>query len=253
MKNNISHIIRGMVLALAVSTAMLVADEIPVAVAANFKAPAEIIAAEFEKSTGHRVLLSPGATGALATQVKHGAPFQVFLSADSSTPTKLVSESLAVEGSQFTYATGKLVLWSAQEGVVDGKGAVLAKESIQHLAVANPKTAPYGAAAIEALTKLNLLVKLQPKLVQGESIAQTHQFVSSGNAELGFVALSQVFKDGKMTSGSGWVVPQELYAPIRQDAVLLAAGKESAAARAWLDFLKGDVAGKIIVSYGYVK
>jgi molybdate transport system substrate-binding protein len=247
---------RWLLVALAAisSVATLRADELSVAVAANFKAPAEAIADEFKKATGHKVLLSPGATGALATQIKNGAPFQVFLAADSVTPAKLIQEALAVDGTQFTYAVGKLVLWSARQGLVDEGGGILEKtDAFQHIAIANPQTAPYGAAAIEVLAQRKLLDTVRPKFVQGENIAQTYQFVASGNAELGFVALSQVFKEGKISVGSGWVVPQELYSPLRQDAVLLTRGKDSAAAKVWLEFLRGEAAGAIIASYGYMK
>jgi molybdate transport system substrate-binding protein len=158
---------------------------------------------------------------------------------------------MAVPGSRFTYAVGQLVLWSADPNLVDHKGEVLEKGRFRHLAIANPKTAPYGAAAIEALTALKVLDAIQPKLVQGENITQTHQFVVSGNAELGFVALSQVWRDGTLTSGSGWVVPETLHDPIRQDAVLLDRGKGNPAAVAWLDYLKGEKARTVIHAFGY--
>lgn len=227
------------------------ADEVQVAVAANFTAPAKQIAADFEKETGHEAMLSFGATGKFYAQIKNGAPFEVLLTADDTTPAKLETEGAAVAGSRFTYATGKLVLWSATPGVVDDQGKVLEKGDFKHLAIANPKTAPYGAAAVETLTALKLLDAVQPKFVRGENIAQTHQFVLSGNAELGFVALSQVMDDGKIGAGSAWVVPAELHEPIHQDAVLLNAGKGKAAAEAWLDYLKGDKAGAVIKSFGY--
>jgi molybdate transport system substrate-binding protein len=168
------------------------ADEVQVAVAANFTTPMQRIAAEFEKDTGHKAQLSFGATGKFYAQIKNGAPFQVLLSADDETPAKLVGEGLAVQGSRFTYAIGKLVLWSAKPGYVDDKGEVLKKGQFHKLALANPKLAPYGAAAMEVLGKLGVLGAVQPKFVLGENIAQTWQFVGTGNAELGFVALSQV-------------------------------------------------------------
>lgn len=227
------------------------ADEVQVAVAANFTAPMQKIAAEFEKDTGHKVLLSFGATGKLFTQIANGAPFEVFLSADDETPKKLEAEYLIAPHSRFTYAIGKLVLWSAKEGVVDANGAVLKKSDLQHVAIANPKTAPYGAAAVETMKKLGIYDALLPKLVQGENITQAYQFASTGNAEIGFVALSQVYKDGKVTSGSSWIVPGKLYTPIRQDAVILAKGKAKPAAKELADYLKGPKAVAIIKSYGY--
>jgi molybdate transport system substrate-binding protein len=227
------------------------ADEVQVAVAANFTAPMQKIAAEFEKDTGHKAVLAFGATGKFYAQISNGAPFEVFLSADDETPAKLEKELLAAPRTRFTYAIGKLVLWSAKDGYVDGKGDVLKTGDFKHLAVANPKTAPYGAAGVEAMKKLGVLDSIQPKLVQGENIAQTYQFISTGNAELGFVALSQVFKDGKVTSGSAWIVPANLYDSIRQDAVVLAKGRNNPAATALINYLKGDKAKVIIKSYGY--
>src|SRR3990167_3022366 len=178
------------------------AGEVQVAVAANFSAPLQAIASDFEKDTGHKVLASFGATGQLYAQIKNGAPFEVFLSADDSTPAKLESEGAGVAGSRFTYAVGTLALWSAKEGYVDDGAAVLKGNGFKHLAIANPKTAPYGLAATQVLAKLGLSKALEPKLVEGQNIAQTLQFVATGNAELGFVALSQVYKDGKLTRGS---------------------------------------------------
>ncbi|MDD5366046.1 MAG: molybdate ABC transporter substrate-binding protein [Gallionellaceae bacterium] len=227
------------------------ADEIQVAVAANFTAPMKAIAAEFEKDTGHKASLAFGASGKFYAQIKNGAPFQVFLSADDEKPAKLEQEGLAVPGSRFTYAIGTLVLWSAKPGFVDAKGEVLKKGNFEHLALASPKLAPYGAAAVEVMDKLGLTASLQPKFVQGENIAQTQQFIVTGNAELGFVALSQVMKDGKVSEGSAWVVPANLHTPIRQDAVILANGKGNAAAEALMKYLKSAKAAAIIKSYGY--
>lgn len=227
------------------------AGEVQVAVAANFTAPAQRVAAEFERDTGHRALLSFGASGRFYAQIKNGAPFAVFLSADEATPLRLEAEGAAVPGSRFTYAIGRLALWSAQPGRVDTEGAVLQRGNFAHLAIANPKTAPYGAAAVEVLAALGVLEGLKPKLVQGENIAQAQQFVASGNAELGFVALSQVWRDGKLSEGSVWVVPTRLHAPIRQDAVLLLAGRDKPAAQALLSYLKGDKARALIRSFGY--
>lgn len=228
------------------------ADEVQVAVAANFTAPMQKIAADFEKDTGHKAVLSFGATGSFYAQIRNGAPFDILLAADAETPARLEQEGLGVPGSRFTYAIGKLVLWSARPGFVDDKGDVLKQGEFRHVAIANPKLAPYGAAAVSTLTRLGLLSATQPKFVQGENIAQTYQFIATGNAELGFVALSQVLdKNGKLASGSAWVVPASLHAPIRQDAVILTHGKDKAAAAALLKYLRGDKARAVITSYGY--
>lgn len=226
------------------------ADEIPVAVAANFTAPFNKIAAEFEKETGHKVIASFGSTGKFYAQIRNGAPFEVLLAADDETPAKLVKEGAGVDGSQYSYATGKLVLWSAKPGVVDAKGEVLKGGGFDHIALADPKLAPYGAAAVEAMKKLGVYDSLAPKLVTGETIAQAFQFVSSGNSLLGFVALSQVLKEGKI-EGSAWIVPSDLYTTIRQDAVLLAPGKGKAAPLALLQFLQSAKSRAVIKSYGY--
>ena len=227
------------------------ADAVQVAIAANFTAPMKLIAADFEKETGHKSILSFGATGKFYAQITNGAPFEVFLSADDTTPAKLEKEGAAVSGSSFTYATGKLVLWSAKLGAVDLQGDVLEKGEFKTLAIAAPKLAPYGAAAVETLAKLGLTAAVGPKLVTGESIGQAFSFVATGNADLGFVALSQVYENGKIKSGSGWIVPANLHSPIRQNAVLLAKGKNSQAATALLAFLKTEKAKKVIRSFGY--
>jgi molybdate transport system substrate-binding protein len=236
--------------AIAASSVAL-ADEVSVAVAANFTAPMQKIAADFEKDTGHKIVASFGATGKFYAQIKNGAPFEVFLAADDETPAKLVKEDAAVGASAFTYAKGKLVLWSAKEGVVDDKGEVLKKGSFDHIALANPKLAPYGAAALEAMKALGVHDALEPKFVTAENIAQTFQYVKTGNALLGFVALSQVMKDGKISEGSAWVLPGNLYQPIKQDAVILEKGKGKPAAEALMKYLKGDKAKAVIKSYGY--
>lgn len=235
----------------AVSSWAVQAAEVQVAVAANFTAPMQKIAAEFEKDTGHKALLSFGATGKFYAQIKNGAPFQVFLAADDKTPARLEAEGDTVPDSRFTYAIGKLVLWSAKPGYVDDQGKVLKKGQFKHLAIASPKTAPYGAAAVETLTKLGLLESIQPKFVTGENISQTYQFIVTENAELGFVALSQVMVDGQLTGGSAWIVPADLHQLIRQDAVILANGKDQPAAKALIEYLKGEKAVAIIKSYGY--
>ena len=227
------------------------AAEVQVAVAANFTAPMQAIAAAFEQEQGHKAALSFGATGKFYAQIQNGAPFAIFLAADDTTPAKLEAEGSAVAGSRFTYAIGRLVLWSRTPGLVDDQGAVLKQGEFNHLAIANPRLAPYGAAAIETLTALHLLDATQAKFVQAENIAQAHQFIATGNAELGFVALSQVMAEGRISQGSGWVVPADLHQPIRQDAVLLTNGKNNPAAVALLQFLRGEKARAIIKSYGY--
>ncbi|MDQ0654354.1 molybdate ABC transporter substrate-binding protein [Pseudomonas cedrina] len=227
------------------------ADEVQVAVAANFTAPIQAIAANFEKATGHKLVAAYGATGQFYTQIKNGAPFQVFLSADDTTPQKLEAEGETVKGSRFTYAVGTLALWSAQPGYVDAQGDVLKQNQFKHLSIANPKAAPYGLAATQVLAKQGLTEQVRDKLVEGQNITQAYQFVSTGNAELGFVALSQIYKDGKVTSGSAWIVPAPMHDPIKQDAVILNKGKDSAAAKALVDYLKGPDAAAVIKSYGY--
>jgi molybdate transport system substrate-binding protein len=229
----------------------VLAAEVQVAVAANFTAPMQKIAADFEKASGHKAQLAFGATGKFYAQIRNGAPFEVLLAADDETPARLEKEGLAVAGSRFTYAIGQLALWSAKPGYVDDQGAVLKQGAFDHLAIANPRLAPYGAAALETLGKLGLLGSVERKFVQGENIAQTFQFVSTGNAELGFVALSQVFENGKLKSGSAWIVPPALHAPIRQDAAVLIQGKDNPAAAALVKFLKTGLARAVIQSYGY--
>ena len=221
------------------------------AVAANFTAPMKRIAEEFEKGTGHKAILSVGATGKFYAQIINGAPFDVFLSADGETPTKLEKDGFAVTGSRFTYATGRLVLWSAKPGLVDDKAAVLVRNDFKHLAIAASKVAPYGVAAVETLTKIGILQSVQSKLVTGESIGQTFSMVSTGNADLGFVAMSQVFEDSRLKSGSAWVVPANLHSPLQQDAVLLVRGKSNPAALQLLIFLKSGQARAIMNSFGY--
>ncbi|OFZ85930.1 MAG: molybdate ABC transporter substrate-binding protein [Betaproteobacteria bacterium RBG_16_64_18] len=240
-----------LVLAMLALSTCARAAEVQAAVAANFAAPMKAIVAEFEQATGHKVHLSFGASGRFYAQIRNGAPFHVLLSADEDIPARLEREGLSVPASRFTYAVGTLVLWSARTDFVDARGAVLSRGAFAHLAVANPKLAPYGAAAMETLDKLGLAAALRSKLVFGENIAQAHQFVASGNAELGFVALSQVMKDGRIAGGSAWVVPASMHSPIRQDAVILARGRGNAAAAALLRFLHQAGAVAIIRSYGY--
>ena len=230
---------------------MATAGEVNAAVAANFTAPVQQIVELFQKESGHTVKLSFGSSGKFYSQIKEGAPFDVFLAADEKNPKLLEKEGLAVEGSRFVYALGKLVLWSAQPGLVDDKGHVLRKGSYSKIAYADPKLAPYGLAARETLEELGLWNVVQSKLVTGESITQTYQFIATENAELGFIALSQITRDGKVTEGSWWIVPPHMYNPIRQSAVQLTAAKDKVAAQAFLAFLKSEKAVAIIRSFGY--
>ena len=227
------------------------ADTVAVAVAANFTGPMQVIAPVFERDTGHKLNLAFGATGKFYAQISNGAPFELLIAADDETPARLVKEGQGVPGSAYTYAIGKLVLWSADPKLVDNKGDILKKGGFKHLALANPKTAPYGAAALQTLSKLGVGETLKPLFVQGENIAQTQQFFATGAAELGFVAYSQVIKNGQIGSGSGWLVPASFHDPIRQDVVLLAKGKDKPAATALMNYLKGDKAKAIIQSFGY--
>jgi molybdate transport system substrate-binding protein len=226
-----------------------------VAVAANFTAPMQKIAAAFEKETGHKAVLSFGATGKFYAQIRNGAPFGVLLSADDEVPARLVKEGMAVPGSAFTYAIGQLVLWSSQSGVVDAQAAVLHEmasgKRSGKIAVADPKLAPYGAAAMQVMDQRGLTAKLRPHFVTGENIGQTFQFVKTGNAALGFVALSQVMVDGSISTGSAWVVPAHLHDSIRQDAVLLKTAQANPAANALLQYLRTDAARTVIRAYGY--
>ncbi|KPG95947.1 molybdate ABC transporter substrate-binding protein [Pseudomonas sp. RIT-PI-q] len=242
-----------LVVALLASTTMLsaMADEVQVAVAVNFTAPIQAIATDFEKDTGHKLVASFGATGQFYTQIKNGAPFDVFLSADDTTPEKLEKEGDTVKGTRFTYAVGTLALWSVKEGYVDAKGEVLMKNQYQHLAIANPKAALYGLAATQVLVKQGLTDNVKDKIVEGQNITQAYQFVSPGNAELGFVALSQIYKYGKVTSGSAWIVPAEMHEPIKQDAVILNREKNNVVAKALVAYLKGPTSAPFIRSYGY--
>lgn len=236
---------------LALAASFAHAGEVQVAVAANFAGPLARIGEGFTAATGHVLKISAGATGKFYTQIISGAPFEVLIAADDETPKKLAAGGHAVAGTNFTYAIGKLVLWSAQPGFVDDQGAVLASDKVKHVAIANPKVAPYGAAAMEVIKARGLSDAVTPKLVTAESIAQAYQFVATGNAELGFVALSQVAVPGKPTPGSYWAVPANLYGEIRQDAVLLKAGADNPAAKALLDYLKSDAAKKLIREFGY--
>lgn len=227
------------------------AEEVRVAVAANFTGTFEPLSEEFTKKTGHKAVVVSGASGKLFAQISNGAPFEVFLAADKATPSKLEASGFTVPKTRFTYALGKLALYSAKPGFVDATGSVLEKSNYAHLAIANPKLAPYGIAALSVLQRMGLLGALEPKLVKGENIAQTFEFIASGNAELGFVALSQVFLAGKSRPGSYWVVPETLYPPIEQDAVILKKGAKNPAAGALAEFLKSASARALIESHGY--
>lgn len=229
----------------------LLAGEVLVAVAANFGEPMKKVALAFEQKTGHQARLSLGSSAKFYAQIRQGAPFDLLLSADQAVPAALEREGLGVAGSRFTYATGQLVLWSSKPHWLDGRGEVLRLGNFSHLALANPRLAPYGQAAQQTLQALALWEPLAGKLVLAENSAQAHQFIASGNAELGFVALSQVSYGGRLLGGSAWLVPGNLYEPIRQDALLLRRGEGNAAALALLEFLKSPATRAILVAYGY--
>jgi molybdate transport system substrate-binding protein len=246
------HLARTAALTIAtLQCAAAQAGEVTVAVAANFAAPLARIAEDFTAATGHTVKSSAGSTGRFYSQILSGAPFQVLIAADDETPKKLIADGHAVAGSNFTYAIGTLVLWSARPGLVDNQGAVLDSSRFNKLAIANPKLAPYGAAAMEVLNARGLIPAITPKLVTAESIAQSYQFVATGNAELGFVALAQVATPGKPITGSHWRVPAHLHGEIRQDAVLLKPGEKNAAATALLAYLMSPAARAVIAAHGY--
>lgn len=243
--------VAAVVMCLGLTSLPAQAGEVRVAAASNFAAPLERIALLFQQESGHTLKVSLDASGKLYAQVKSGEPFDVFLSADEELPKLLLQDGLAVGGSRFIYATGRLVLWSAQAGLVDDKGAVLNKGNFNKLAIANPRFSPYGVAAKETLTKLTMWNSIQGKLSKGENVAQTYQLAATEKADLAFIALSQVMRDGKVTEGSWWLVPSELHKPIRQSAVLLPAAKDPVAAKAFLAFLKGEKARVVMSGFGY--
>jgi molybdate transport system substrate-binding protein len=244
--------LRALLLCIALLSALTArAGEVQVAAAANLWATIQKIAAAFARDTGHRAVVALASTGRFYAQIRNGAPFEVLLAADQETPGKLETQGLAVPGTRFTYALGRLALWSADEGVVDARGEVLRQPPQGKLAIADPRVAPYGRAAVETLRGLGVLPAWQSHVVQAENIAQAHQFVASGNARVGFVALSQVAEQGRFTRGSGWIVPAQDHAPIQQDAVLLARGANNPAATAFLDYLRGDAARAILRDAGY--
>ena len=235
---------------LAFSASFASAAEVNVAVAANFTAPIKEIAAIYEKETGNKILASFGATGAFYAQIKNGAPYQVLFAADAKTPKKIVEEGLGIDAKP--YAFGKLVLWSAADNFVKQDPNFILSDEVKKIVVANPKLAPYGEAAYQTMEKWGNLKKAESKFVTGDNIGKTFQFVESGNTQIGFVALSQCFKNGAFTGGSGWVVPQDLYKPILQDAVQLKAGEKNAGAKRFLDYLKtSNEAAAIREAYGY--
>ena len=229
----------------------LSAAEVHVAVAANFTEPAKVLKPMFEKLTGDTLVLSFSSTGKFYGQIKEGATYDVLLAADAKTPKKAVAEGYGLASSVFTYAVGKLVLWSSDEAKIKDGAALLKSGKFNKCAVANPKLAPYGLAAYETLEKLNLLDQVKPKFVEGDTIGNTFSFVKTGNAEIGFVALSQVWKNDKLTSGSAWIVPEDLHNKIAQDAVLLKQGKNPAGGAAFLKFLKSPEANAVKASFGY--
>lgn len=227
------------------------ADTVNVAVAANFAAPMKEITQAFEKESGHQLNVSVGSTGKLFSQIKNGAPFDVFLAADTKTPEQAEKAGMAVPNTRFTYAIGKLVLWSPNTRFINDGASTLKIGQFERIAMANPKVAPYGKATEQVVEELDLVDTLRDKWVFGQSIGQTYQFVASGNVPLGFVALSQVFSRGKVQSGSAWIVPQNMYTPLAQDAQLLKQGQNNVAATALIAFLKSPTAVAIIESFGY--
>jgi molybdate transport system substrate-binding protein len=238
-------------LTFATFTAAAQAAEARIAVAGNFASPMKAIVAAFEQHSGHRVLPSFGSTGKLYAQVKNGAPFDALLAADQRRPRMLEEEGMAVAGSRFTYAIGSLVLWSAEPDAISDGPQLLKQGGFERLAIANPRLAPYGQAAVQTISSLDLTEALEPKLVMGENIAQAFQFVATGNAQLGFVALSQVIDDGEIAKGSGWIVPAGLHDAIRQDAVVLERGRDNPVVTELFAFLKGGEARDLIAAFGY--
>ncbi len=226
------------------------ADEVRIAVAANFSDTIRKLVPLFSEVTGHTARISAASTGKLYSQIKNGAPFDVFLAADTARPIRAEQQQLVVPGSRFVYAQGRLVLWSTSSDVSADCRMWQANTALNHVAIANPKTAPYGVAARQAMEHLGIWKEFQTRLVRGESIAQTFQFVATGNAEAGFVALSQL-RNWQGEPGMAWEVPAAYYTPIDQSAVLLTRGKSNAAARAFIEFLKSDTARSIIRDFGY--
>ncbi len=247
----IRYLINLFVCCVCLMSANAQAAEIKVAVASNFANVLKEIAVEFQKDTGHKLAITPGATGKFYAQISNGAPFDVFLSADDETPRKLAQEGKANASSQFTYAIGRLALWSPNPEMVDKNADILKTDKFKFIAIANAKVAPYGQAAVQTMQKLGVLAKIEPRVVQGESIAQTYQFVSTGNAQLGFVALSQIFEHGRIKTGSAWIVPEEMHEQLKQDAVILQSCKQTSVCQDLMYYLKSEKAKKMMASYGY--
>ncbi|MCK7596759.1 molybdate ABC transporter substrate-binding protein [Microbulbifer sp. CAU 1566] len=242
---------RALLLLWLLSPTMTRADELIIAVASNFTAPMRDIAKQFEQDSGHKVTLAFGSSGKIFAQISHGAPYQAFFSADQAKPAQLIERKLADADSRYTYAEGKLALWSIKPGFVGADGEVLKGNEYNKLALANPKLAPYGAAALEVLQHLELEELTRARWVQGENISQTYQFVASGNADLGLVALSQILKQGHIAEGSAWIPPSKLYKPIRQDAVILKGAAGIPALQEFWRFIQSPEVHAIIRAYGY--
>ena len=241
----------GVAFLVALMACAVHAEVATIAVASNFAAPMKKLVAEFERDSGHTIRLAFGSSGKLYAQIKHGAPFDALFSADQAVPMALEQNDLVVPGSRFTYGIGTLVLWSAKAELVDEEGDVLRQQTFNKLAVANPRVAPYGAAAMDALRALGLEQGVKETLVQGENVAQTYQFIATGNADLGFVAMSQIISNQDEQPGSIWRVPSHLHSPIKQDAVLLYHGEHNSAARQLLHFMKSDRARAMMSTFGY--
>jgi molybdate transport system substrate-binding protein len=251
MQISLRGLISSILLLCGLISSPMCAAEVSVAVAADFAAPMERLAPLFQKESGHTLKVSTGASGKLYAQIKSGAAFDVFLSADEEMPRQLMIDGLATGGSRFVYATGSLVLWSNLPDLVDENGAVLNKGNFNMLAIANPRYSPYGVAAKETLTKLTMWNSIQEKLTKGENVTQAYQLAATEKADLALIALSQVMRDGKVTSGSWWIVPPEMHKPILQNAVLLSKAKDPAAAKAFLAFLKSEKARAVMRGFGY--
>ena len=245
------YIVRVWIALSSMATSYSYAESLIVAVAANFAAPMKQLAKQFEQDTDYHAQLSLASSGKLYAQIRHGAPFDVFLSADQSKVQLLVDQGIADGDSRFTYAIGALALWSAQEGIVDKQGLLLQQAELPRIALANPKLAPYGQAAVEVLQRLQLQEKTQADWILAENISQAYQFVASGSVAFGFVAVSQIIVDGQLNKGSAWIIPKDYYQPIKQDAVILKASKDKAAVNAFWHFFHSKAATAIIASFGY--
>ena len=235
-----------------ISTGNVHAKEVKVAVASNFYKPMLQLAKQFSDTTGNKVVVSAGATGALYAQIKNGAPFDLFLAADQKRPIALENENKAVLGSRFTYAQGQLAFWSKQPGYTNEQSFLDAISHVEHIAIANPKNAPYGAASIDVMNKLGVYKQTQSKIVEGHNIGQTFQYISSETVDCGFVALSQVYLNGKISEGSAWLVPSTLHRELKQDAILLQQGEKNPVAQSFLTFLQSEPAKRTIRSFGYL-